>query len=441
MRVRLHLVVALTASVLGLGQTSAEPTPGWVVLKISRVEVKPRKIDGSPWDLPRDKQPDRCGPVAMIGRMAAGVMGGVIATFLCSHSTPGQRDVSAPDLFVQLVAGDAKYRTPVALDTYAEAFDFPVIVPLEGIPPAGLEVQVLDQDDDVGTGELIGMVRVTRMQVQQALASNMPLLTLSDSQLSRIEIEVASYSAPSPVEPLTFEVNHEPAALPIRARAGEFVMISAHGKYSVASNLEKIDENGYRSGQKRSYNRSDFNNANHGTAVALVGAANESHATLIVGPCVTAVASTAGQIFVGVNDRDTSNNHGSIRFAVRVGLPTIEQWRSGGAFECPQHEQRSDQIPIVVASPDAELPDGIDPATITAGITRVKPDVAACRTSSPTRGTVKLAVTVGADGRVAGISIKTAPDRTLATCVAAAVQNALFARTRNGGTFSYPFVF
>jgi hypothetical protein len=336
MGVRLHLIAALTASALGPGHASADPAPGWVVLKISRVEVKPRKIDGSPWDLPRDKKSGNCGPVAMIGKMVGGVAGGAIATFLCSHSTPGQRDVSAPDLFVQLVAGDARYRTPVALDTYAEAFDFPVIVPLEGIPPAGLEVQVLDQDDDVGTGELIGMVRLTRMQVQGALASSMPLLTLSDSQLSRIEIEVAPYSAPSSVASSTFEVNHEPAALPIRARAGELVTIAARGKYSVANNFEDIDENGYTGGQKRGYNRSDFKNANHGAAVALVGASNESHAALVVGSCITAVASTAGQIFVGVNDHDVGNNRGSIRFAVRVGLPTVEQWRSGGAFECPR---------------------------------------------------------------------------------------------------------
>jgi hypothetical protein len=441
MGVRLHLIAALTASVLGLGHASADPAAGWVVLKISRVEVKPRKIDGSLWDLPRDKKSGNCGPVAMIGKMAAGVAGGAIATFLCAHSTPGQRDVSAPDLFVQLVAGDARYRTPIALDTYAEAFDFPVIVPLDGIPPAGLEVQVLDQDDDVGTGELIGMVRLTRTQVQDALASNVPLLTLSDSQLSRIEIEVAPYSAPSPVPPSTFEVNREPAALPIRARAGELVTIAAHGKYSVASNLEEIDENGYMGGRKRSYNRSDFNNANHGAAVALVGASNESHAALAVGPCVIAVASTAGQIFVGVNDSDVRNNHGSIRFAVHVGLPTVGQWRSGGAFECPRRAQGSDRAPIAAASADAELPDAIDPAIITDAIVKMKPEVAACRTTSPARGIVKLAVTVGADGRVASVSIKTAPDRALAMCVAAAVQKAQFARTRSGGTFSYPFIF
>lgn len=238
---------------------------------------------------------------------------------------------------MQIVAGEARYRTPVALDTFSVVFDFPVVVTLDGIPPAGLVVQVLDQDDEIGAGELIGMVRVTRKLLQAALASDTPLLTMSDSQLQRIEIEVAPYVAPTAVPSMEFEVNHEPAAMPIRARAGELVTIAARGRYGVASNrAEIIDERGYLGGQKRGFNRvPDFKTANHGAAVATIGASGESHAALVVGACVTAVASVAGQIFIGVND--VGNNHGTLTFAVRVGLPNVEQWRSGGAFECQVH--------------------------------------------------------------------------------------------------------
>jgi hypothetical protein len=58
---------------------------------------------------------------------------------------------------------------------------------------------------------------------------------MSDSQLDRIEIEVAPYSAPAPVEPMRFDVSHELAAMLTRARADEFVTIAAHGSYGVAS--------------------------------------------------------------------------------------------------------------------------------------------------------------------------------------------------------------
>jgi hypothetical protein len=107
--------------------------------------------------------------------------------------------------------------------------------------------------------------------------------------------------------------------MPIRARSGELVTISTRGKYSVAGNLEEIDENGYMGGQKRGFNRADFRNANHGAAVALVGASNESHAALVVGTCVTAVASTAGPICV----------------ATAMQNAVFHRTRNGGTFSYP----------------------------------------------------------------------------------------------------------
>lgn len=165
---------------------------------------------------------------------------------------------------------------------------------------------------------------------------------------------------------------------------------------------------------------------------------------MVVGSCITAVAPTAGQIFVGVSDSDVRNNHGSIAFVVGVGLPTVDQWLSGGAFECPKKVRSDVGGPTILASKNADgtnLPDGIDRAIISDGIAKVKADVMACGRVSPARGTVKVAVTVGSDGRVANVAVKPAPDRTLGNCVAAAVQGAMFSRTRSGGSFAYPFVF
>jgi len=50
-------------------------------------------------------------------------------------------------------------------------------------------------------------------------------------------------------------------------------------------------------------------------------------------------------------------------------------------------------------------------------------------------------VQVGGDGRVSNVAVETTPDPALGACVAAAVQKASFAKTQNGGSFSYPFVF
>jgi hypothetical protein len=153
----------------GMGQMAAADTgnAGWVTLKVSRVQVKPKKIDGTAWDLKDDQRSGGCGSIALIGKVIGtavggtpgGAVGSVVGTIFCSQSAQIQqgRESSAPDLFVQVMAGDAKYRTWIALDTFAEVFDFSVIVPLEGIPAAGLEIQVLDQDQDIGAGELIGL--------------------------------------------------------------------------------------------------------------------------------------------------------------------------------------------------------------------------------------------------------------------------------------------
>jgi outer membrane biosynthesis protein TonB len=48
---------------------------------------------------------------------------------------------------------------------------------------------------------------------------------------------------------------------------------------------------------------------------------------------------------------------------------------------------------------------------------------------------------VSGGGSVSNVSVETTPDSALGACVAAAVQKASFAKTQNGGSFSYPFVF
>lgn len=442
MYARLVMVGVVAASLIGNVAAADSGNSAWVVLKISRVQVKPKKIDGTTWDLPSEKRPSDCGIIGLAGSAVGGPAGGAFATFLCSQSgqVSQQRDPRAPDLFVQVVAGDARYRTPIAFDTYAEAFDFPVLVPLDGIPPVGLEVQVLDQDTDVGAGELVGMVRVTKTQVQDALAAGSPLLTLSDSQVEKIELEVSPYTSAPVVAPAKFEVNQEPVALPIRARAGELVTILARGKYSVASDNGQIDENGYKGGEKRGYNRKpDFEKANHAAAIAFVGAPTESHTALLVGSCVTAVTPTAGKVYVGVNDGDVENNRGSVTFAVKIALPTLEQWRSGGVFACPERlfGGPKDSKPVV----DPHLPDSLDPAMISAAIANVKADIAACGTRSAAVGQVKVSVAVFPGGRVSRVFVKSAPDPVLGECVSAAMQNATFPKTKSGGSFSYPFTF
>jgi TonB family protein len=74
-------------------------------------------------------------------------------------------------------------------------------------------------------------------------------------------------------------------------------------------------------------------------------------------------------------------------------------------------------------------------------VAKVKPRVMSCGDKSSAKGQVKVSVKVGGDGRVVSVSVKSSPDPALGNCVAGAMQKASFAKTQNGGSFSYPFVF
>ena len=261
-----------------------------------------------------------------------------------------ERDPSAPDISVLVQIGDVRVRTRVAPDTFADVFDHPIAIPLEAVPPTGVELRVVDVDQDIRDGELIGLVRLSRAQIERALVDGRPVVTLSDEGVRRIELTISPY-APLPAAPgVQVDVRRPPTAFRTQVRAGELVTIATTGTYSVASDGEQIGVMGYRSGIKRNYNLPDFGDANHGETIAYVGdpAASSAatsaigwtdghvHAALVVGRCAAVVSPVPGPVFVGVNDRDTSNNRGAFEAAVRVSLPTVEQWKAGGEQACAE---------------------------------------------------------------------------------------------------------
>jgi TonB family protein len=78
---------------------------------------------------------------------------------------------------------------------------------------------------------------------------------------------------------------------------------------------------------------------------------------------------------------------------------------------------------------------------VQAGIERVKPRVIACGEGAAAKGTVRVAVTVAADGSVAAADVTESPSTELGSCVVAAMRFGKFAKTSLGGSFVYPFVF
>jgi TonB family protein len=91
--------------------------------------------------------------------------------------------------------------------------------------------------------------------------------------------------------------------------------------------------------------------------------------------------------------------------------------------------------------PRGSIPDQLDKSMVKAGIEKVKPKVIACGEKIAVKGTVKLSITVGAEGNVADISVAEAPDAALGDCVLAAVKKAAFGKAASATTFTYPFAF
>jgi hypothetical protein len=87
------------------------------------------------------------------------------------------------------------------------------------------------------------------------------------------------------------------------------------------------------------------------------------------------------------------------------------------------------------------LPEALGRAAIAAGMTAVRARVDACGQQSTAKGTVKVNVRVSPAGRPESVIVTRTPDDDLGACVASVVQDATFAATQDGGSFSYPFTF
>jgi hypothetical protein len=88
-----------------------------------------------------------------------------------------------------------------------------------------------------------------------------------------------------------------------------------------------------------------------------------------------------------------------------------------------------------------ELPEALDRMAISQGVAAVKGRVSACAVRSAEKGVVRIRVHVDAAGAVTEVEVVATPDPALGECVETVMKRAVFARTKNGGSFSYPFVF
>lgn len=89
----------------------------------------------------------------------------------------------------------------------------------------------------------------------------------------------------------------------------------------------------------------------------------------------------------------------------------------------------------------AGVPENLDKLMVRDGVAKVKPRVIKCGEKAAVKGEVRISMTVSPAGAVTSAEVASSPDAGLGACVLAAMQDARFGKSVNGGTFTYPFVF
>jgi hypothetical protein len=302
-----------------------------LVLRVDAVEVQSRLDSASSWDGPEPQDEPGTGCRVLVAGLTLVEPAASPLAAVCGWAKGDQRErrAEAPDLVVRLGAGaDVSYSTWVAPDAVSQSLQYEFVVPLAAIPADGLRVEVLDDDRAQGL-ELVGGMRLSRQELTKAYRSASKLLVLSDGAVRRLEIVVSSYCPVEDIE-LGRRASDVPAAVRPDARAGEVVRVRASGKFKVGSWFdETLDPAGYPGGDARSYNLSSFEKQPHACAIALIAKGRNVEGEAI-GLDRTFVATHAGTLSVGLNDKDLSNNEGQVSYRITRRAPSADEWLQGG---------------------------------------------------------------------------------------------------------------
>ena len=249
---------------------------------------------------------------------------------LCGFMRPKQpeRDRRNPDLQVRLSAGSAvAFDSFVESDVLSHVFGYEFVVPTAAVPPDGLRFEVRDWDSGP-SGEAMGVARITREMLAQALDSPEQLIDVPAGAVEHLELVIAPYT-PLVIAPANLRASDAPLAVGGRQlAAGEIVMLRAQGSYTVGSWFDRrIGPGGYPFGKARRYNLGlePFLSAPHGCGIALAGE-KPPLAGAVVAPEATFMVPYSGPLRVGVNDRDARNNRGWISFQGSTRAPKPEEW-------------------------------------------------------------------------------------------------------------------
>lgn len=342
----LATVIALSAACAGGTPQSSTPAspppPTHLVLRVDTVRVSPQRPNGTSWD---DVEPPHDDSLCQIVGLAVGGAFGMqvpmaarvateTSTALCKAlDAPMQRqhDPTLPDLQVRLAGGTGSpYVTDTRSDTTLVAFGEAFVVPVDAIPPDGLRLEVVDNDEPrasgAGQAETISALRLSRDELVAALASPTHLRRRQQPPaLLDLELVVTPY-VPS-TNQASMSANEGTSDTRVTAMAGEVLRVRTAGTYRIGTwHSDELSPAGYPGGGPRDYNWQvePLASAPHGSAFLLVG--RHTRTAHLTPGCTTLLVSHPGPIVLGVNDRDPSNNTGSLSFTIERRAPSAAEW-------------------------------------------------------------------------------------------------------------------
>jgi hypothetical protein len=337
---------ALMGLALGCGgapeaKSPRERLPENIVLRVDRIDVAPKRPGTDQrWDGPeREPRSNVVCSLLALGTNIAYPVSGPHVEALCGALVPQEhreRFAEDPDLRVRLhVGASVMLESPVARDLASHVFSYEFVVPTAAVPADGLHIEVLDDDGKDGV-QSIGGKRFTLEELAKTYESPTHVAAASDGAVLRLEVVVSAYE-PRDMEKRGMRASAGP--LPFgnrRLMAGEIVHLRATGKYKVGKWYDAtLGPEGYSGGSARSYNfeQEPFASAPHAVGIALAGQ-DDLFVGAVVAPCVTFTSLYAGELRVGINDREPENNEGEIAFEGFVRAPTVAEFGRRMNAEC-----------------------------------------------------------------------------------------------------------
>lgn len=340
---RWSLVLAVAMSGLGCRKTDTYSQyiplsggePPWLNIRVDTVRVSPQRPGTHlGWDPPASasSKEAECGLLGLVVGLINPVVGRG-AHLLCRMDVQQKKGEGAqelPDLAVFVHAGMGKvYETHTEQDSISAIFRQEFLVPTAAIPPDGLVFEVIDRDGL--QYEMIGRARALRRDLVATAFSSRHTMTLVDPQggIHTLELIVEPYfyryepiSDTMPANEGTKQIRFRPL------RAGEVMEVQAYGQYRVGTWHDNvINPQGFPGNTLREYNfkTPPFIDAPHGSGLAIV-AARDIRQGIVVTACTTVVTRLGGNLLIGINDEDPSNNQGWIQFAVGIRPATPFEW-------------------------------------------------------------------------------------------------------------------